>query len=112
MRSVSPLPDHWHAIPAMMAANRGLDIYGEKPLSHTLVEGRAMVEAVKKNKRIWQTGSWQRSVENFHQAAQLVRNGRIGKVRQVEVGLADGYSDYANTGDQMQSMDPPGLSRL
>ncbi|MBP8131671.1 MAG: Gfo/Idh/MocA family oxidoreductase [Candidatus Hydrogenedentes bacterium] len=101
------LPDHWHAIPAIMAAEARLDIYGEKPLSHTLAEGRAICDAVKRNKRIWQTGSWQRSVENFHRAAELVRNGRIGKVSHVEVGLGQGYDDYAGTKDQTAVQDPP-----
>src|SRR5688572_25207374 len=54
-------PDHWHAIPAIMAAKAGMDIYGEKPISHSLLEGRAMADAVKKYGRVWQTGSWQRS---------------------------------------------------
>ncbi|MCP4643052.1 MAG: Gfo/Idh/MocA family oxidoreductase [bacterium] len=101
------LPDHWHAIPAIAAADAGLDIYGEKPLAHTLVEGRAICDAVKRNKRIWQTGSWQRSVENFHHAAELVRNGRIGKVKYIEVGLGQGYSDYAKTGDQTEFRPAP-----
>ncbi|MEA3366376.1 MAG: Gfo/Idh/MocA family oxidoreductase, partial [Candidatus Hydrogenedentes bacterium] len=101
------LPDHWHAIPVIAAADAGLDIYGEKPLSHTLIEGRAMCDAVKRNKRIWQTGSWQRSVENFHHAAELVRNGRIGKVKYIEVGLGQGYEDYAKTGDQTTFGPPP-----
>jgi predicted dehydrogenase len=80
-------PDHWHSLPAILAANNGKDIYGEKPLSHTFAEGRAMCDAVAKNKRIWQTGSWQRSQENFRFASELVLNGRIGKVHTVEVGL-------------------------
>jgi predicted dehydrogenase len=101
------LPDHWHAIPAIRAAEAGFDIYGEKPISHKLTEGRAMVNAVARNKRIWQTGSWQRSQENFHHACELVRNGRIGKVTHVEVGLADGYSDYAETEGQSQFSLPP-----
>ena len=101
------VPDHWHAIPAIAAANAGLDIYGEKPLSHTLAEGRAMVKAVAKNKRIWQTGSWQRSVANFHHAAELVRNGRIGKVKYCEVGLDAGYDDYAHTKDLTAYCAPP-----
>lgn len=83
-------PDHWHAIPAVMAANAGMDIYGEKPISHCLMEGRAMANAVKKNGRIWQTGSWQRSLGNFRFACELVRNGRIGKVVRIEVGLPTG----------------------
>lgn len=80
-------PDHWHALIAIAAAKSGKDIYGEKPLSHTLTEGRAMVQAVERHGRIWQTGSWQRSQANFRQGAELVRNGRIGKVHTIEVGL-------------------------
>ena len=83
-------PDHWHAVPAVAAANAGKDIFGEKPISHCLMEGRAMADAVRKNGRIWQTGSWQRSVENFRQGCELVRNGRIGKVVKIEVGLPTG----------------------
>ena len=84
------LPDHWHAIVAVTAANKGLDIYGEKPLARTITEGRAIVEAAHKNNIVWQTGSWQRSVNKFRVAAELVRNGVIGKVTHVEVGLPDG----------------------
>ena len=83
-------PDHWHAVPAVLAASSGKDIFGEKPISHCLMEGRAMADAVKKHGRIWQTGSWQRSVENFRQGCELVRNGRIGKVVRIEVGLPTG----------------------
>lgn len=83
-------PDHWHAIPAIMAMNSGKDVYGEKPISHCLMEGRQMADAQKKNGRIWQTGSWQRSTSNFYQACELVRNGRLGKVVRVEVGLPTG----------------------
>ncbi|MDR1498588.1 MAG: Gfo/Idh/MocA family oxidoreductase [Puniceicoccales bacterium] len=79
-------PDHWHGIMAVAAARAGLDIYGEKPLAHTLVEGRAIVNAVKQHGRIWQTGSWQRSQNNFRRAVELVRNGRIGKLVRVEAG--------------------------
>jgi len=83
-------PDHWHAIPAILSAKSGKDIYGEKPFSHDLREGRAMVDAVSQYGRIWQTGSWQRSTGNFRFACELVRNGRIGKVHTVEVGLPTG----------------------
>ena len=62
------------------AARAGKDIYGEKPLSHDLREGRAMCDAVKQYGRIWQTGCWQRSQAHFRFACELVRNGRIGKV--------------------------------
>ncbi len=104
------VPDHWHAILAISAARAGLDIFGEKPLSHSLLEGRAICEAVKRYGRVWQTGSWQRSVENFHRAAELVRNGRIGKVLRVEVGLPEGHYDFAGTfGEEALVPAPPEL---
>jgi predicted dehydrogenase len=84
------IPDHWHSIPAIMAAEAGKDIHGQKPLARTIKEGRAICDAVKRYGRIWQTGSWQRSVQNFRRACELVRNGRIGKVHTVEVGLPTG----------------------
>jgi len=96
------LPDHWHAIPAIEAARSGKDIFGEKPLSHRFNEGRAICEAVKRYGRVWQTGSWQRSEQNFRLACELVRNGRIGKVHTVEVGLPSGHKDYAKTQGQEQ----------
>jgi predicted dehydrogenase len=75
------------------AARAGLDIYGEKPIAHTLKEGRAIANAVAQHGRIWQTGMWQRSTKNFLQAVQLVRSGRIGKVARVEVGT---LGDFGN----------------
>lgn len=86
------VPDHWHALIATAAAKAGLDIYGEKPLGYTIAEGRAIVDAVDRYGVVWQTGSWQRSVRNFRTACELVRNGRIGKVHTVRVGLPSGYS--------------------
>ncbi len=85
-------PDHWHALIATAAAKKGLDIYGEKPLGYTIAEGRAIVDAVDRYTIVWQTGSWQRSVRNFRIASELVRNGRIGKVHTVRVGLPSGHS--------------------
>ncbi len=101
------LPDHWHALAAVQAARAGKDIYGEKPLAHNFHEGRAIREAVHRYKRIWQTGSWQRSQENFRRAVELVRNGRIGKVHRVEVGLPAGHTDFAKTKDQTKVTAPP-----
>jgi predicted dehydrogenase len=86
------LPDHWHSIPVIMAARAGKDMYGEKPLARTIHEGRVMVDTANRYGRVWQTGSWQRSVRDFHHACELVRNGRIGKVHKVEVGLPTGGS--------------------
>ncbi|OGV67024.1 MAG: hypothetical protein A2283_01230 [Lentisphaerae bacterium RIFOXYA12_FULL_48_11] len=83
-------PDHWHALTAIACARAGIDVYGEKPITHDLKEGRALCNAFKIHGRVWQTGSWQRSVENFHHACELVRNGRIGKIHTCEVGLPTG----------------------
>jgi predicted dehydrogenase len=80
-------PDHWHAIIAIAAANARKDIYCEKPLSLTIREARAMVKAVRRHKRVFQTGSMQRSSQEFRKACELVRNGRIGRVRTVVVGV-------------------------
>ena len=84
------LPDHWHGIIYAEAANKKWDIYGEKPICRTIRDGQVIVSAVKKNKIIWQTGSWQRSESNFHRGAELVINGRVGKLKYIEVGLPDG----------------------
>jgi len=102
-------PDHWHAIPAITAAQSGKDIYGEKPLSHSLAEGRAMCNAIKRYNRIWQTGSWQRSVANFRFACELVRNGCIGDVHTVHVGLPQGHSSNAKGADLMVQDSPKEL---
>ncbi|WP_031525799.1 Gfo/Idh/MocA family protein [Dyadobacter crusticola] len=80
-------PDHWHASMAVLAAKAGKDIYCEKPLSLTVREGRAMVEATRKHKRVFQTGSMQRSAPEFTKAVQLVRSGAIGKVEKVYVNV-------------------------
>ena len=90
-------PDHWHAVIGIYAANCGKDIYGEKPFSHDLREGRALVRAVERNGRVWQTGSWQRSRGEMQRAVELVKNGRIGKIARVEVGLPSGGRGPAAT---------------
>jgi predicted dehydrogenase len=78
-------PDHWHAVHSVMAANAKKHIYCEKPLAHSIEEGRAMVKAVERNKVILQTGSMQRSSKNFRQACELVRNGYVGDIKEVLV---------------------------
>ncbi|MCC6361921.1 MAG: Gfo/Idh/MocA family oxidoreductase [Bryobacterales bacterium] len=100
-------PDHWHGIAGTMAARAGKDIYGEKPLAHSFAEGLSIVRAVEEHKRIWQTGSWQRSKEQFHRACELVRNGRLGKIRRVEVGLPDGPFDYKKVEGKTAFTEPP-----
>lgn len=83
-------PDHWHALIAIAAANAGKDIYCEKPMSHTVVEGRAMVKSVRANQRVFQTGSMQRSMGEFRAACELIRNGIIGTVSKVDAAVGGG----------------------
>jgi predicted dehydrogenase len=76
-------PDHWRAICCIDAAQAGKDMYAEKCLTLTIREGRAIAEAVRKYKRVFQTGSQQRSMTANRLGCELVRNGRIGKVHTV-----------------------------
>ena len=80
-------PDHWHAYISIAAAKAKKDIYCEKPLCQSIKEARAMVNAVRKNKRVFQTGSMQRSSKEFRVACELVRNGVIGKVQSIDVSI-------------------------
>ena len=80
-------PDHWHAPMGILAAKAGKDIYCEKPLTLTIREARAFADAVRRYDRVLQTGSMQRSMGQFRQAAELVRNGRIGTVKTIHIGL-------------------------
>jgi myo-inositol 2-dehydrogenase/D-chiro-inositol 1-dehydrogenase len=80
-------PDFWHAQPAIEAALAGKDIYLQKPTSLTIAEGRLLSDVIKKTGRILQVGTQQRSSPQFRIAAELVRNGRIGKLHTVKVGL-------------------------
>ncbi len=93
-------PDHWHAMMVLDACKAKKDIYCQKPLSLTVSEGRAMSYAAKKCNVVFQTGSQQRSDRRFRRAAELVRNGRIGDLRTVRVGLPGGRADYAKTGSR------------
>ncbi len=101
------LPDHWHSIPVLMAAKAGKHIYCQKPLALTIPEGRAMANAVKKYGVIFQTGSQQRSDENFRLVCELVRNGRIGELQTVICGLPSGTPDYGRTGNQTETVPVP-----
>jgi len=80
-------PDHWHSEPVIAAALAGKDIYVQKPLSMTLAEGRQVSDIVRAKKRAFQIGSQQRSTTQFRIACELVRNGRIGKLHTVKIGL-------------------------
>lgn len=87
-------PDHWHAMPSIAAMEAGKDVFCEKPLTHTIDEGKKMVKTVKKTGRILQTGSMQRSRENFRRACELVRNGYLGEIKQVLVNVGDPAREY------------------
>jgi len=80
-------PDHWHSQPAIEAALAGKDIYLQKPTSLTVTEGRLLSDVVQRKKVILQVGTQQRSSEQFRYAAELVRNGRIGRLETVKIGL-------------------------
>lgn len=84
-------PDHWHAQMAVDAAKAGKDIYCEKPLSSSVAEGRAMVNAARKYERVFQTGSMQRSMERFRHAVELIRNGYIGDLTEIKVAIGSPY---------------------
>lgn len=99
-------PDHWHAAMAVHAAEAGKDIYCEKPLSLTVREGRAMVDATRKHGRVFQTGSMQRSSREFTQAVQLVRSGAIGDIKKVVVSVGGPPKDW----DLQAEPTPEGLN--
>lgn len=87
-------PDHWHAFIAIAAVNAGKDVYCEKPLTYNVHEAVELVKAVRRNKRIFQTGSQQRSSMEFRTAAELVRNRVIGKVAAINVSFGDPARPY------------------
>ena len=90
-------PDHWHALPTILACDAGKDVYCEKPLTLFIAEGQAMVKAARKGRRVVQTGSQQRSSREFRHACELVRNGYLGKIKEVRVGIAGvNYKDPDN----------------
>jgi predicted dehydrogenase len=80
-------PDHWHAVLAIAAMGAGKDVYVEKPLTRTVVEGRRVVEVAATYGRVLQTGLQRRSMGAYRHACELVRNGRIGRLTHVEVGI-------------------------
>ena len=97
-------PDHWHGLITVMAAYAKKDIYCQKPMAHTFAEGQAMVAAVRKNNVVLQVGSQQRSHGNFRQAVSVVRNGHLGKIKHVQVGLPTGHQEVK--GD-VKEQEPP-----
>ena len=90
---VQATPDHWHTLVNLAAIKAKKDIYGEKPLTLTIDEGKHMVKAVRDNGVVFQTGTQQRSDQKFRLACELVRNGRIGKLKQVNVFVPAGLRE-------------------
>ena len=84
---VIAVPDHWHALIAIAACEAGKDVYCQKPLTWCIEEGKALVAAARKYGTVFQTGSQQRSDDRFRQACELVRNNKIGKIKQVDTVL-------------------------
>jgi predicted dehydrogenase len=80
-------PDHWHAYIAAAAARAGKDLYSEKPLAASVAEGRRLSDIVRAEKRVLQCGTWRRSSQHTRRACELVRNGVLGELRRVEVGV-------------------------
>jgi predicted dehydrogenase len=104
---VNATPDHWHSLINIGAAKAKKDVYGEKPLTLTIDEGKHVVKAVRENKVVFQTGTQQRSDRRFRLACELVRNGRIGKLQTVEVFLPAGLRE--GPFDHHQAV-PPGVN--
>jgi predicted dehydrogenase len=98
-------PDHWHAIVALSAVSHGKDVYCEKPLTHNIHEALTLVETTRKNNRILQTGSMQRSMAEFRIACELVRNGVIGDIKTIDTSFGDPAKPNANPEEPME----PGL---
>ncbi len=87
---INGTPDHWHSLINIAAARAKKDIYSEKPLTLTIDEGKHVVKAVRENKVVLQTGTQQRSIQRFRMACELVRNNRIGQLKEVTVWLPAG----------------------
>ena len=98
-------PDHWHAYIAIAAVRAGKDVYCEKPLTHNIHEAIELVKEVRKAKRVFQVGSQQRSSKEFRVAAELVRNGVLGRVSAIGVSFGDPAQPYHEPTAEME----PGL---
>ena len=96
-------PDHWHAIPTILACQAGKDVYCEKPLTHRIVEGRAVVAAAEKARRVTQMGNLIHAGENYHRVVEIVRSGILGKISKTRVWMAADRSGLGKPAD----CDPP-----
>jgi len=97
-------PDHWHAIPTVLACEAGKDVYVEKPLAHNVKEGRAMVAAARRHKRIVQAGTQHRSAPHYREVERIIQSGELGEVRFVRVW---NYSNLTPNGIGSAPDSPP-----
>ncbi len=97
-------PDHWHALPTIMACQAGKDVYVEKPLSVAITEGRAMVKAARKYDRVVQMGTQQRSAPHYTEAVEYVKSGKLGRIRLVR---AWAYLDWKGEVPVVPDSEPP-----
>ncbi|MFN3652125.1 MAG: Gfo/Idh/MocA family protein [Armatimonadota bacterium] len=93
-------PDHWHALPFIAACEAGKDVHLEKPISHNISEGRAMVAAAKRFKTVCQVGTWQRSNKDFADAVAFIRSGKLGPISTVKAWKTDWFSMGKNNPPQ------------
>ncbi|WP_165072358.1 Gfo/Idh/MocA family protein [Paludisphaera rhizosphaerae] len=98
-------PDHWHAIPTIMACQAGKDVYCEKPLSHRVAEGRAVADAAAKYKRVTQMGNLIHATENYHRVVEIVRSGALGKITKTRAWMAASRESMGRPAD---ASPPPG----
>ena len=99
-------PDHWHAIPALLAMQAGKDVYCEKPLAYRIAEGRAVADAAAKFRRVTQMGNLIHAGENYHRVVEIVQSGVLGKITKARVWMA---SQSGSLGKPADSAPPPGL---
>jgi predicted dehydrogenase len=108
-------PDHWHALPTILACDAGKDVYVEKPLAYSVVEGRAMVEVARRTKRIVQIGTQQRAGQHYRRAVELIQQGSLGKITRARVWnvwnntLRSGGGRWGEIGNPPDSDPPPGV---
>ncbi len=96
--------DRWHSVLSVLAAKAGKDVYCEKPSTLTIAEGRALVEAMKKYKTVWQCGTQRRSNNSYRFVAETVRSGKIGKLHAITTFMGGGFT---SNGKAVPANPPP-----
>ncbi len=102
-------PDHWHALPSIVACQAGKDVYCEKPLSYSIAEGQAMLKAARYSKRVTQMGTQVHAGENYHRVVEIIRSGGLGKIHLCRVWIAMTRERDNRLGRPAESEPPTGL---